>query len=97
MKIIEYINEHPYCFCSDIDTLLNIESSSTLRGRYTLEEFIKLWKQINGKWYPDLVVYVIDFELAYSDLYVDDKFVLSEECLEYQIRGDISWKVLSKP
>jgi hypothetical protein len=30
LKIIDYIKEHPYCFCSDIDTMLDVHSSSTL-------------------------------------------------------------------
>ena len=30
LKIIDYIKEHSYCFCSDIDTMLNVKSSSTL-------------------------------------------------------------------
>ena len=66
-------------------------------GGYTLEGFIDIWKQINGKWDPDLEVTVVDFELAYSDLNVDDTVVLSKECAEHNIHGDIQWKVLSKP
>lgn len=30
LKILDYIKEHPYCFCSDIDTMLDVKSSSTL-------------------------------------------------------------------
>lgn len=30
LKIIDYIKEHPYCFCSDINSMLDIKASSTL-------------------------------------------------------------------
>jgi hypothetical protein len=32
-------------------------------GGYSLDEYKKLWIDINGEWDPDLMVHVIDFEL----------------------------------
>lgn len=33
-------------------------------GGYTVEEYRKEWEKINGKWQPDLEVYVYDFQLV---------------------------------
>lgn len=32
-------------------------------GGYTIEEFRREWEEINGKWRPNLEVYVYDFQL----------------------------------
>lgn len=33
-------------------------------GGYTVDEYKKVWTDINGSWQPDLEVYVVDFELV---------------------------------
>jgi hypothetical protein len=30
LKVLDYIKKHPYCFCRDIDTMLDVNSSSIL-------------------------------------------------------------------
>lgn len=66
-------------------------------GGYSVEEFVDIWNQINGKWSPDLEVTVIDFELAYSGIKKGDLVVLSNECAEHSIHGDIRWDVTEDP
>ena len=67
-------------------------------GYETIEEYISIWKWINkGVWDPELIVWVIDFELLYSDLKPGDIVTLSPECLEHSIHGDDHFEVLSKP
>lgn len=33
-------------------------------GYSNIEEFSKIWIEINGKWNPNLIVYVIEFEVV---------------------------------
>lgn len=67
-------------------------------GYNTIEEYIDIWKFINkGVWDPELIVWVVDFELKYTDLKPGDIVQLSSECAEYSIHGDIHFQVLSKP
>jgi len=40
------------------------EEDARKEGGYTLEEFKRVWKEINGSWDPDLEVWVVEFELA---------------------------------
>jgi hypothetical protein len=70
---------------------------SMKEGGYSVPEFIDIWKQINDKWDPDLEVTVIDFELGYSDIKKGDIVVLSKECAEHSIHGDVHWNVLDNP
>ncbi len=80
------------------ERLCQINSDDALKeGGYTVEEFIEVWKRINGKWNPDSEVYVIDFELAYSDFKPGDIVTLSKECLEYQVHGDVEFEVTGYP
>jgi hypothetical protein len=67
-------------------------------GYESIEEYIDIWKFINkGIWNPKLIVWVIDFELLYSDLKPGDIVTLSPECAEERIHGDDKFEVLSKP
>jgi len=38
------------------------EEDAKKEGGYTLEEFEKVWKEINGWWDPNRVVWVVEFE-----------------------------------
>lgn len=40
------------------------ERDAQLEGGYTLEEFRKVWREINGKWNPEQSVYVVEFDYA---------------------------------
>jgi uncharacterized protein YqfB (UPF0267 family) len=67
-------------------------------GCKSVEEYIDIWKWINkGVWDPELIVWVIDFELVYSDLKPGDIVTLSPECDEQRIHKDDKFEVLSKP
>lgn len=67
-------------------------------GCKSVEEYIDIWKFINkGVWNPELIVWVIDFELVYSDLKPGDIVQLSPECAEYSFHGDDYFEALSKP
>lgn len=67
-------------------------------GCESVEEYIDIWKWINkGVWDPKLIVWVIDFELLYSDLKPGDIVQLSPECAEQRIHGDEHFKVLCDP
>lgn len=37
------------------------EENARNEGGYTLEEYKKVWRDINGKWDDDLYVYVVEF------------------------------------
>ncbi len=67
-------------------------------GCKSVEEYIDIWKWINkGVWDPELIVWVIDFELVYSDLKPGDIVTLSPECAEHSIHEYEHFEVISKP
>lgn len=67
-------------------------------GYSSVEEYIDIWKFINkGVWDPELIVWVIDFELFYSDLKPGNIVTLSPECAEHSIHEYEHFEVISKP
>ena len=40
------------------------EADAKAEGVGSVEEFVRLWPEINGEWDPDLEVWVVEFELA---------------------------------
>jgi len=73
------------------------EEDALKEGCESVKDFITIWKQMNGSWDPEKIVFVIDFELAYSDLKPGDKVILSEECAEYMLHGNVEWEITSNP
>ena len=39
-----------------------IPEEALKEGGYTVDEFVKEWKEINGSWEPDKVVWVYEFK-----------------------------------
>lgn len=69
-------------------------------GGYTVEEFIDVFDRINkktGGWSPDLMVWVVTFELAPIDLKPGDKVTLSPKCVEYHYHGNEIFEIVSDP
>jgi len=40
------------------------EEDARAEGGYTVAEYIQVWREINGDWNPDQLVYVVDFEVV---------------------------------
>jgi hypothetical protein len=41
------------------------EDDARAEGGYTVAEYIEVWREINGVWNPDQLVYVVDFEVIF--------------------------------
>lgn len=55
VKVKEVYREALY-FMTDFD--------ARKEGYNSIEEFVEIWKKINGDWNPNLIVYVIEFEVV---------------------------------
>ena len=76
------------------------ELDALKEGGYTIEEYKRVFDRINkknGGYDPDLMVWVIDFELAYTDLKINDLVKLSPECAEYCTHKNMVFRVKSQP
>ncbi|MFA7121210.1 MAG: ASCH domain-containing protein [Bacilli bacterium] len=40
------------------------EADARAEGDYSIEEYRRVWEEINGAWTPDLEVWVVDFEIV---------------------------------
>jgi len=82
------------------ERLGDITPEDALReGGYTVDEFIEVFDRINkktGGWNPDLLVWVVTFELAPIDLKIGDKVKL-KGCAEYELHKDEIFEIVSKP
>lgn len=66
-------------------------------GFDSIQDFKDAWKRTGAKWVPETMVWVVEFEMAMTDLKPDDWVTLSPRCAEYLIHKETPFRVLSKP